>query len=458
MQLLNGTLTWVSFHYLGGIPVDRINTVLAVLLSYALSHLYVRIPSSQPTRRHLFSIAAALFLFGTIQEQYLGLVHLSCGSLVAYAMIQNLKSHKQMPLLVFLAAMAHLSYSHIRRQKLEMALGTSIFDYTGAQMVLVIKVTSLAYCIRDGQEPDKDKLTDYQKRNAIRDNVSLLEYLGYVFFFPGFAVGPAFELSTYRKMICLQKPTNQISKAYTCLATGFGWMALFVGLNPYFSFHYVLSTEFTELNFWLKPLYVCLTGLVTRAAYYTAWKISEGACIITGLGQDQEISNANIRQVEMSSSIKGVFDGWNIGTNTWLRHHVYMRFISKTGKKSGSARATLLTFMVSSWWHGFWPGYYVTFTLGSLGASAARTLRKNLRPWVVQKPAPVRWTYSVLGWMLSQYTLNFVVMPFVLLDLSKSLQAWRNNYFLVPIGVVVVEVAFKVLGLGKYLRVKSSSP
>ncbi|KAJ2341300.1 Lysophospholipid acyltransferase, partial [Coemansia sp. RSA 2673] len=193
MLVLNRALGWLSATYLGGLPVDRIATVVSVLLSYLLAHLFRRIPPTNPSGRHLFSIISTVLLFGLVQEQYLGLVHLTVGSLVIYALMRFLRG-SLMPKAVFIVAMLHMSYSQLRRQWGEQASEDKqiSFDYTGAQMIFVIKVTSLAFCLYDGQQLNKQgaTLSAYQVKNAIAadSTPSLLEYLGYVFFFPGFAV------------------------------------------------------------------------------------------------------------------------------------------------------------------------------------------------------------------------------------------------------------------------------
>lgn len=53
-----------------------------------------------------------------------------------------------------------------------------------------------------------------------------------------------------------------------------------------------------------------------------------------------------------------------MGTNRWLRNIVYERVPKKYG--------TILTFSLSALWHGFYPGYYLTFASGALFVMAAR--------------------------------------------------------------------------------------
>lgn len=66
----------------------------------------------------------------------------------------------------------------------------------------------------------------------------------------------------------------------------------------------------------------------------------------------------------MGTNFRDCINNWNVGTNRWLRLVVYER----TPKKYG----TLATFTLSALWHGFYPGYYITFATGALIVMAAR--------------------------------------------------------------------------------------
>lgn len=62
--------------------------------------------------------------------------------------------------------------------------------------------------------------------------------------------------------------------------------------------------------------------------------------------------------------MRNAINNWNIGTNRWLREIIYERVSKRHG--------TLLTFCLSALWHGFYPGYYVTFASGAVLVMAAR--------------------------------------------------------------------------------------
>lgn len=62
--------------------------------------------------------------------------------------------------------------------------------------------------------------------------------------------------------------------------------------------------------------------------------------------------------------MREAISSWNLGTNQWLRYIVYDR--------TPPSFSTSLTFALSAVWHGFYPGYYITFATGALMVTTAR--------------------------------------------------------------------------------------
>ena len=57
--------------------------------------------------------------------------------------------------------------------------------------------------------------------------------------------------------------------------------------------------------------------------------------------------------LKTATSLKVLLDNWNVQTALWLRRICYERAPPKL--KMG------LTYMLSAFWHGFYPGYYFCF-------------------------------------------------------------------------------------------------
>lgn len=67
----------------------------------------------------------------------------------------------------------------------------------------------------------------------------------------------------------------------------------------------------------------------------------------------------------MGRNLRESIEAWNMGTNRWLRMIVYERV---------NKYSTILTYALSAVWHGFYPGYYLTFASGALFTFGARTV------------------------------------------------------------------------------------
>jgi lysophospholipid acyltransferase len=229
-----------------------------------------------------------------------------------------------------------------------------------------------------------------------------LDFAGYVFFFPSLMVGPAFDFAEYKRWVDTtmfdlpagvdpsKKPPSRNKRriprsgtpAALKAAGGLCWIGLFVLLSRWFYPTILLSNTFGEMAFARRVLTTYLVGLTARLKFYSVWTLSESACILAGLGYRgvdpltgkvswDRLQNIKPWVVETAQNSRGFLEGWNINTNHWLRNYVYLR-VTPRGNKPGF-RASLATFTASAIWHGFYPGYYLTFILASLIQTVAKS-------------------------------------------------------------------------------------
>lgn len=306
-----------------------------------------------------------------------------------------------MPWIGFIFLMGHMSISHIYRQIMDDA---QVVDITGAQMVLVMKLSSFCWNIHDGRLP-QEQLSDAQKYSAITEFPSIANYLGYVLFFPSLFAGPSFEYVDYRRWLdttlfeippgtdpAKVPPTRKKRKiprsgtpAAKKAAIGLFWIFAFLKLGSWFTIDFVLSDAFLKYSFPRRVFTVYMLGFTTRLKYYGVWSLTEGACILSGMGYNgfdpksgkvfwNRLENVDPYSLETAQNSYGYLGSWNKNTNHWLRNYVYLRVTPK-GKKPGF-RASMATFATSALWHGFYPGYYLTFVLGSF----IQTVAKSMNP------------------------------------------------------------------------------
>jgi hypothetical protein len=81
------------------------------------------------------------------------------------------------------------------------------------------------------------------------------------------------------------------------------------------------------------------------------------------------LDNVNIMAIEKSTSIKGIIDNWNMQTSKWMRAIAFERLTY--GKTFG-------VFVLSAVWHGFYPGYYITFALAACLVYIGRGVIKKI--------------------------------------------------------------------------------
>jgi lysophospholipid acyltransferase len=367
------------------------------LLSYPLAALLKRIPDGQPWKKNVFIVGVSLFYIVGLFDLWDGLRTLLYSAAGTYAIAYYVDG-SLMPWIGFLFLMSHMSVNHIERQ---MANDNSAVDITGAQMVLVMKLSSFCWNIHDGRQ-SKDRLTDPQKYSAITKFPGIVDYLGYVMFFPSLFAGPSFEYVDYRRWIDTTlfdvppgtdpskvPPTRKKRKiprsgrpAAKKSVIGLIWILAFIKLNSYFNAEFVLSDEFLQYSFLRRIFVVHMLGFTARTKYYGVWALTEGACILSGMGYNgfdpktgkvfwDRLENVDPWAMETAQNSHAYLGNWNKNTNHWLRNYIYLRVTPK-GKKPGF-RASMATFATSALWHGFYPGYYMTFVLGSFIQTVAKS-------------------------------------------------------------------------------------
>ncbi|KAJ5545390.1 Membrane bound O-acyl transferase MBOAT [Penicillium sp. DV-2018c] len=455
---------------LTGASIDELKLIGSFLLSYPLAALLKRIPDGQPWKKNVFIVGVSLFYIVGLFDLWDGLRTLLYSAAGIYAIAYYVDG-SLMPWIGFLFLMSHMSVNHIERQ---MANDDSTVDITGAQMVLVMKLTSFCWNIHDGRQL-QGGLTDPQKYSAITKFPGIVDYMGYVMFFPSLFAGPSFEYVDYRRWIDTTlfevppgtdpskvPPTRKKRKiprsgrpAAKKAVVGLLWILAFIKLKSYFNADFVLSDKFLQFSFLRRIFVVHMLGFTARTKYYGVWALTEGACILSGMGYNgfdpktgkvfwNRLENVDPWAMETAQNSHAYLGNWNKNTNHWLRNYIYLRVTPK-GKKPGF-RASLATFATSALWHGFYPGYYMTFVLGSFIQTVAKNFRRYVRPFFLTpdgtKPTPNKRYYDILSWFATQLTLNFAVVPFILLNFQDSLTVWSRIYFYGIINCAVPLLAF----------------
>jgi len=308
-----------------------------------------------------------------------------------------------MPWIGFVFLMGHMSVNQLTRQ---FANNPAVVDITGAQMVLVMKLSAFCWNVADGTLPE-DQLSDFQKDRVLKELPGLLDYAGYVLFFPALLAGPAFDYAEYKRWIdttmfdvpstvdpAKRPPTRRKRRiprsgtpAMLKMGSGLVWILLFLKLSGPYAPTTLLDDQYMTYGFLRRVLIMHMVGFTARLKYYGVWSLTEGACILSGLGYNgvdpatgriswNRTQNIDPWEVETAQNTRAYLAGWNIKTNTWLRNYIYLR-VTPRGKKPGF-RASMATFTTSAFWHGFYPGYYLSFVLASFIQTVAKSKLNHL--------------------------------------------------------------------------------
>ncbi|KAI9847849.1 MAG: lysophospholipid acyltransferase [Sclerophora amabilis] len=454
------------FEYLAGVTggsVNELKLIFSFLLSYPLAGILKRVPDAKPAYKNLFIIGVSLTYLIGLFDLWTGIRTLVISSVGAYS-IATYVDGPFMPWIAFVFLMGHMSISHVYR----LANVPEAFDITGAQMVLVMKLTGFCWNVHDGRLPQKD-LSDTQKERALSTLPSVLDFAGYVLFFPSLFAGPAFDFVEYRNWIettmfelppgidpAKRPPTRKQRKiprsgtpAAIKAVAGLAWIFAFLKFSAWYSPDLLLGDSFMQYGFLRRVWMLYLFNFSARLKYYGVWSLTEGACILSGLGYKgvdpktgtvrwDRLQNVNPWRLETAQNTRAYLENWNMNTNYWLRNYMYLRVTPK-GKKPGF-RASMATFVTSAFWHGFYPGYYLTFVLASFLQTVAKNFRRHIRPFFLHPttgaPTSYKPIYDFLSFIITQTAFSFATTPFVLLALPSSLLAWSRVYFYCIVGVI----------------------
>uniref|UniRef100_A0AAG5D8X8 Uncharacterized protein n=1 Tax=Anopheles atroparvus TaxID=41427 RepID=A0AAG5D8X8_ANOAO len=350
--------------------------------------------------------------------------------------------------LVMVVALFYLSCIHLHRQYYD--YGSYSLDITGPLMIITQKVTSLAFSIHDGFTREMKDLTQSQQQHAIRKLPSALEFFSYTLHFQGLMAGPLVFYKDYIDFIegChIMKQTSAnakyeidnkivhepspvkavVKKTIASLVCAL----IFIKFATIYPIKVMKDDGFiASSGFFYSLWYMMMATTAVRFKYYFAWLMADAICNNSGLGFNgyerdgvtprwDMLSNIQVLEFEFGTNFRSCINAWNAGTNRWLRMVVFERVPKRYG--------TVLTFSLSALWHGFYPGYYLTFATGALIVMSARIARKLFRA-PFQRTASMRTLYDLLTLLVTRVFMGYATFPFVLLEFKASLRMYLNVF------------------------------
>lgn len=472
----DGSRIFSWFADLCGLPVDIVNFLIAQILALFLASIFRSFlhPSKVPaTLRHAFGLSLGLFFgYFCFGQQA---IHIAGLPAICYIVIRT-QNPEIVQKTVMIVALLYLSCIHLHRMIYD--YGSYSLDITGPLMIITQKVTSLAFSIHDGFTREKQDLTKAQEYHALYKLPSPLEYFSYTLHFQGLMAGPLVFYRDYidfiegysflshpgsngqldnnfnSKLIVLEpSPTKTVVKkvigSYLCAY-------IFIKFVTMYPIKSLSDDDFIEsTSLFYKFWFFMMATTAVRFKYYHAWLFADAICNNSGLGFNgyekdgtakwDLISNISVFGFEFATNFRDSIGNWNIGTNIWLRTVVYERVPKRYG--------TILTFALSALWHGFYPGYYITFATGALFVTAARVARRSFRHRF-QQTQYSRMFYDILTCLTTRAFIGYATFPFVLLEFKGSLQLYLSIYMCLHLVAVITIFALPLILRGEARSVK----
>lgn len=204
------------------------------------------------------------------------------------------------------------------------------------------------------------------------------------------------------------------------------------------------NNSFYRNGFWYVLGYSYLSTQLLQFRYFLGFKLSMLPIHMSGLSYNYKLKDPfdNIKCIDIgtfltSLSIPARINSWNILVQEWLRKCIYERL------STSKAKARLITFACSAFWHGFYGGYYISFFLIFLQiqlATLVYKLSKDRKSILVTIYNKYRSISRFFIWAIITFSFSQSASYFVTLSLPKCWLILKSLYFLPPFLIILMMI------------------
>lgn len=384
-------------------------------------------------------------------------------------------------------ALVYLTVCHLVRLHTDY-MGWSL-DYSGAMMVMTIKLCSFAWNLFDGSDREvrkmvksleaKDKFasTLTERLNLALDTPpSLVAYLGHMFCPLNVLTGPAIEYSIYANAFEVIHEANVPSKSpvdkkskhvevgadalvvkgklgmplqripYLRVFLTFLGVLFFMGCTAYGKLFFpaadpllpkghpeatgtIIPASILNQNSFISLVkWVVCFAFFTRSKYYFAWLFAEVSALLAGVGYTPEN-----KKDQWSAARNMDVIGFELAPNLSSASAAWNKgtqtwLLRYSYKRTAPAFQMLATYALSAFWHGFYPGYYLFFFSMPLFQAVEKNIQAKITPRLTRILGEK--LVTCLGIILTFVIIQYSNLPFVSLGWDAGLLAWETFDFL----------------------------
>ena len=155
----------------------------------------------------------------------------------------------------------------------------------------------------------------------------------------------------------------------------------------------------------------------------------------------------DLQGVELSVFGVAVTESWNHFAHIWLKRYIYFRL----NRLINRDLALYLTYMVSAFWHGFYPMYFLAFILYAIFTENHKELHKLCcRYKFMRSPFVLGFIY-----ILANLGLGYLGMMFTIL-LFRHVKYFVRGLYWIPAIHIILFLLFKLTRKNWLLRINSN--
>jgi len=350
------------------VPVFEIKVFVVILVQLAFGFAYRLLGCQNAKQIRL----RTLYGFAIGQITYLFLYSISncllfcIYSAAFYFLAVKARSPKSYFSIVF-SSFSLLSFIHFYRLIDPSVIAGS--DMTFVLMILIPKkiyFVSYIYDINSGSKKPVPTFT---------------EYMGYLYNFLGNSVLPIYSFYDYRAFILREYPKPMRANTHlrrNALIFGLTLIGTF-GAGSFFNSALLLSDDFQTYHILVQAAYLVCYAALIRCRYYTAWTIANMHMIAADFRCASDdfqsyVSAIEVYEFETTCSVKKRTAHWNVSIAKWLKACFYIPLVRHFGWNAELGR--LCTFVISAFWHGFHPTYYLVFVFFFIDSLTERLVNR----------------------------------------------------------------------------------
>lgn len=244
-------------------------------------------------------------------------------------------------------------------------------------------------------------------RDGLIDDMTSVEYLSFLCFFPTFTSGPILRSRAF--VTDLRTPLSRdgyLDRLYR----GAGWFVLGVAYK-------FVCAAMAQWLMWVGPTAVGggAAGWLVTALGYTLdlfFDFAGYSAMAMGIGLALGIEvPRNFRAPFLAIDIKEFWDRWHISLSTWLRDFVFMRFTQfAIARKLFKSRITtacvgfLINMALMGVWHGITPAYFAYGLYHGLLLAECHYLQKRWKFY--KRHRRDRW-FRIASWAITMVAVVF---------------------------------------------------